>query len=261
MVEKTDSKDQLKDRLNKRYRVIFLNDDTLNEIRSFKLKNWHIFLTIFGFLVLTSALTFALIYLTPINNLMTRWIGIENNAIFVDLNKRIYDLEQKVMSQEVYKEGIENLINGVKPLDSGSEDQPVENKVQLSSKGSADLSDFFLSLPVKGTISDTFDVSRGHYGIDIIAPKDSPIKSILPGIVIHADWNPETGNSISVQHPYGLVSVYKHNSSLLKEIGDQVDEGEAIAIIGNTGELSTGPHLHFELWHDGQAINPKQIIN
>jgi murein DD-endopeptidase MepM/ murein hydrolase activator NlpD len=260
MAGKPEHKDHIKDRLNKRYRIIFLNDDTLNEINSFKLKYWHLIAGILCFFFTIVAFTFALIYFTPINNMISKWIGVENNAVFIDLNKKIFELEQLVEGQEVYKVGIENLINGTSPPDvNDNETDQLSGEIEVD-RNQPRVNDFFLSAPVKGTVSDTFDISRQHYGIDIIAPKDSPIKSILPGIVIQSNWNPETGNSISVQHPFGLVSVYKHNSSLLKKIGDDVKEGEAIAIIGNTGELSSGPHLHFELWYEGKAVNPQNVL-
>ena len=91
-------------------------------------------------------------------------------------------------------------------------------------------------------------------------PKGSPVKSILDGVVISADWSENTGNTICIQHANNLVSIYKHNSSLSKDLGDQVIKGEVIAIVGNSGHLSTGPHAHFEIWHNGQAFNPENLI-
>ena len=97
--------------------------------------------------------------------------------------------------------------------------------------------------------------------MDILAPKGTAIKTITSGVVISSDFNIETGNTITIQHPNDLISVYRHNSALLKSSGDKVSAGEAIAIIGNTGELTDGPHLHFELWYNGTAINPENFIN
>ena len=100
-----------------------------------------------------------------------------------------------------------------------------------------------------------------HYGVDILAPKSSPINSIMDGYVFSSGWDLETGYTIGVQHEGNILSFYKHNSILLKEKGTFVQAGEAIAIIGNTGTLSSGPHLHFELWHSGKPLNPEDFLN
>tara|TARA_B110000977_G_C11010719_1_gene467572 strand:- start:644 stop:1420 length:777 start_codon:yes stop_codon:yes gene_type:complete len=114
--------------------------------------------------------------------------------------------------------------------------------------------------PIRGMISDKFDIQKEHYGIDVVAPKNEAIKASLPGTVILSSWTTETGYTIAIQHENDLISFYKHNSVLLKRIGETVLAGDVIAIIGNSGELSTGPHLHFELWHKGKAINPEHHI-
>ncbi|NBC24485.1 MAG: peptidoglycan DD-metalloendopeptidase family protein, partial [Bacteroidetes bacterium] len=115
--------------------------------------------------------------------------------------------------------------------------------------------------PLKGVISAPFYGAKEHYGVDILAPALSPIKSVDNGIVISADWTMETGYTIGIQHDDNLISYYKHNSALLKKTGEKVASGEAIAIIGNTGHLTSGPHLHFELWYNGKSIDPAQFIN
>ncbi len=115
--------------------------------------------------------------------------------------------------------------------------------------------------PIRGKISAPFMVERDHFGIDIIAPKNTPVLATLPGHVIVADWTATTGYTIGIQHDNNIVSFYKHNSRLLKEIGDFVQAGEAIAIIGNSGILTSGPHLHFELWIDGAPVNPQHYMN
>nr|WP_282189165.1 M23 family metallopeptidase [Maribellus sp. YY47] len=116
-------------------------------------------------------------------------------------------------------------------------------------------------VPVKGVITERFNSSADHFGIDLVSEANARISAVLSGTVIFSGWTLKTGYSVYIQHDGDLVSVYKHNSELLKKEGDHVSAGEAIAIIGNTGELSTGPHLHFELWHDGNALNPEQYID
>ena len=117
----------------------------------------------------------------------------------------------------------------------------------------------FLS-PLKGEITNRFDLKKGHYGIDVIASNNEAVKAILNGTVVYADWTPENGHVIQLQHAQNLVSTYKHNSFLLKKTGDLVKAGDAVAIVGNSGELSTGPHLHFELWHNGIPLDPEKFV-
>jgi len=113
---------------------------------------------------------------------------------------------------------------------------------------------------LKGIVSAPFNASEGHYAVDIIAQPNARVSSVLDGTVIFADYTINTGYVIYVQHEKNIISIYKHNSELLKTTGDKIKAGEAIAIMGNSGELSTGPHLHFELWNNGVAVNPEQYI-
>ena len=115
--------------------------------------------------------------------------------------------------------------------------------------------------PVLGTISAGYNPETEHYGVDVLAPSGSAIQAIASGVVIGSDWTLETGNTIALQHNNDVLSIYKHNSALLKKVGERVSAGEAIAIIGNTGTLSDGPHLHFELWYDGKHVDPENFVN
>ena len=117
-----------------------------------------------------------------------------------------------------------------------------------------------LMSPVEGYVTDEYDKQKEHYGIDIAAKQDAPVKAVLDGKVISGAYTLETGYVIEVQHKNNLISIYKHNSQLLKKPGNFVKAGEVIALVGNTGELSTGPHLHFELWQEGKSLNPKDYI-
>jgi murein DD-endopeptidase MepM/ murein hydrolase activator NlpD len=114
--------------------------------------------------------------------------------------------------------------------------------------------------PLKGVVTNPFNAKSGHLGIDVVAPPNEVIVAIADGTVTLSSWTLETGYVIQIQHQNNLISAYKHNSKLLKQSGAQVKAGEAIAIIGNSGELTTGPHLHFEMWHNGTPINPEQYI-
>ncbi len=122
-------------------------------------------------------------------------------------------------------------------------------------------SNFVLFPPVNGTISEAYNVKEKHYAVDIVVAKNTPVKATADGTVIFAEWTAETGYVVIIEHSYELISVYKHNASLTKEQGDLVKAGEVIAMAGNSGEYSTGPHLHFELWSRGYPINPTNFID
>lgn len=124
-----------------------------------------------------------------------------------------------------------------------------------------DLQDIYFFAPISGIITSRFDLSEEHFGVDVVAKTDEPVKSIADGSVIMADWTQSSGNIIAIQHRGNLISVYKHNAALLKKVGSFVSAGEIIAIIGNTGELTTGPHLHFELWYNGNPVNPEDFVS
>jgi len=124
-----------------------------------------------------------------------------------------------------------------------------------------DLQDIYFFAPISGIITSRFDLLEEHFGVDVVAKTDEPVKSIADGSVIMADWTQSSGNIIAVQHRGNLISVYKHNAALLKKVGSFVSAGEIIAIIGNTGELTTGPHLHFELWYNGNPVNPEDFVS
>ncbi|MDD4576462.1 MAG: M23 family metallopeptidase [Bacteroidales bacterium] len=132
---------------------------------------------------------------------------------------------------------------------------------QLASDPKKSLKNLFFFTPVNGYISNVFNPTINHFGIDIVTNNNEPVRSVLDGYVIMAEWTIKTGNVIAIQHPNNLISVYKHNASLLKRQGARVDAGEAIAIVGNSGNLSSGPHLHFELWYNGIPVDAREFIS
>lgn len=121
-------------------------------------------------------------------------------------------------------------------------------------------SQYFYS-PIEGIVTTEFNIKQEHYGIDIVSKSNEPVKSVADGTIIFADWTQESGNVICIQHRGNIISVYKHNSALLKKVGNFVSSGDVIAIIGNTGEFTTGPHLHFEMWYNGNAMDPEEFIS
>lgn len=123
------------------------------------------------------------------------------------------------------------------------------------------LEQVFFMPAVSGEVMSPFDLSKSHFGVDVAAPKNTAVKAAADGVVISSGYTVETGYSIAIQHPNNVVTMYKHNSVLFKKTGSAVKAGEAIAIIGNSGENTSGPHLHFELWYKGRAVNPSDYIN
>jgi murein DD-endopeptidase MepM/ murein hydrolase activator NlpD len=123
-----------------------------------------------------------------------------------------------------------------------------------------ELQETFFFTPITGFISDRYDAKRGHFGIDVVAKTNEPVKCIADGTVILASWTQDTGYVIAVQHTGNLISVYKHNAELLKKVGTFVNAGDIISIVGNSGEMTDGPHLHFELWYDGNSLNPEEFV-
>jgi murein DD-endopeptidase MepM/ murein hydrolase activator NlpD len=130
----------------------------------------------------------------------------------------------------------------------------------LSNTALSQISNYYFFTPIKGTVTTTFNPGLQHFGVDVVAPKNEAVKSTLDGTVIFAGWTSETGNVIHIQHDNNLVSIYKHNAVLLKKEGQEVKAGEVIAITGNSGELTTSPHLHFELWLNGEPIDPQELM-
>lgn len=262
------------DKLKIPYRANVIEESSLREKRSFRFTGLHI-LGVLLAIILSTLLLVLLALFSPIGR--STLIGqqeIESSSAFIKLNKQLLELEEMVIQQGTYISGMQKMLVGdiQTVLESNpekvdlDESQFVEQNPHIHEKTKkvnvpqvkAELK--HLIPPLKGKISAHFEQSLDHYGIDIIASKGSAIQAIADGVVVQSGWNLDTGNTLSIQHKDNLISVYAHNSSLLKETGDYVSAGEAVAIIGNSGELTSGPHLHFELWLDGTALNPAEFI-
>jgi murein DD-endopeptidase MepM/ murein hydrolase activator NlpD len=133
--------------------------------------------------------------------------------------------------------------------------------LSVSSSISQELENQYFYSPIEGMVTTEFNIKDEHYGIDIVSKSNEPVKSVAEGTVIFSDWTQESGNVITIQHRDNIISVYKHNSALLKKVGNFVNSGQVIAIIGNTGEFTTGPHLHFEMWFNGNPVDPEEFIS
>ncbi len=265
------AKRKLWDRLRDTYRISILDDENLEEVGSYSLSllNFYIFLSVVALLL--SAIVISFIVFTPVKRLIPGYGDITDNKKFIELSKKVDDLERNVSANDTYITGLKNMLTGgiynssVEKIDSAAaaknfSPQAVTQEDLKETVRAKELDFLKFATPVSGQISARFDPSVQHFGVDIISAKDTPIKTIMDGVVINADQSVSSGNSVYIQHNRNVVSVYKHNSVLLVKTGDVVKTGQAVAIIGNTGEMSTGPHLHFEMWYDGKYINPEKYI-
>ena len=271
-------------RWRNKFRFVILNDDTFEEVLTVKLSPLNIFTGSVFAILFTIAITTLVIAYTPLKEMIPGYTSSKLRRESINLALKADSLETSVRLNKQYINGIQRILNG-EVIDSVlidlQEGEDSLDAVILSSPSAQDSAfrqwveeenEFTLDqnapeldipqlmAPVDGLVTSSFESSKGHYAVDIAAPKNSPVKSCYEGTVVYADWSSETGHVIIVQHERNLLSAYKHNSALLKTVGDYVRSGEAIAIIGNSGENSTGPHLHFELWYDGYAINPEEYI-
>ncbi|MCO6500763.1 MAG: M23 family metallopeptidase [Vicingus serpentipes] len=275
-------------KLKNKYRLVILNDDTFEEKISFRLSRLNVFVAAGLSSLVLIVLVTLLIAFTPLRefipgyaNVMIRKQGVENTL-------KLDSLTTVLKQQEMYIENIRHIIQG-NPIQFDQttivdtsvnyglitnipveEDSLLRNMVETEEKynlfsvaGSTsgnNISSFTFFKPLKGIVTNRFNVKKQHFGIDVVAPKNEAIKATLDGTVIFAEWTAKTGYVIQLQHSNNLISVYKHNSVLHKEVGNHVKAGEVIAIVGNSGELSTGPHLHFEFWYNGIPINPEDYM-
>jgi len=278
-------------RIRDKYRLVLLNEETLEERISFKLSRLNVFVAIGMMSIILVFITTYIIAFTPLKEYIPGYTD-------VTLQRRIYELQLRsdsvafaMRSQEKYLEALKKVLGGDIPneremgaldtaksrnylniKDKRSPDDSLlrteyenANKYNLfksgkpAGKGSTMRNLTFFS-PIKGIVTSEFDPLRKHFGIDVVAARDQVIKAVQDGTVIFSGWTVETGYVIAIQHPGNVISVYKHNSVLLQKEGNIVHAGETVAIIGETGELSTGPHLHLELWINGIPVNPKDYI-
>jgi murein DD-endopeptidase MepM/ murein hydrolase activator NlpD len=285
-MEEKSFKERFLEKLRSKFRLIIYNDSTYQSIWSLKLTP----LKVFTYVSLISAvMIFLVIFLIASTSLKEYIPGypkaeyremLLKNVILVDslenelaVRDKFFSDMRSIISGEVPKENISNNpVTGVASKvtysafnsDSAFQDKLLEERLNLSvqsgkdQKGTPDKLHFYH--PVEGYVTDKFDMNKGHFGIDIVGKANSRISAVLGGSVLFAGWTQETGNVIYLLHDNNLTSANKHCAQLLKKTGDQVKAGEAIAIIGNSGEMSTGPHLHFELWYMGKPIDPEKYI-
>jgi murein DD-endopeptidase MepM/ murein hydrolase activator NlpD len=279
-------KDRFLEKLQSKFRLIIYNDSTYQSIWSLKLTP----LKVFTYLSLISAVMIFLVIFLIASTSLKEYIPGYPKAEYREMLLRniilVDSLENELVVRDKFFSDMRSIIQGEVPKenntntpvtgaaskvtyssynsDSAFQDKLLEERLSLSvlagkdQKGTPDKLHFYH--PVEGYVTDRFDMNKGHFGIDIVGKANSRISAVLGGNVLFAGWTQETGNVVYLLHDNNLTSAYKHNAQLLKKTGEKVNAGEAIAIIGNSGELSTGPHLHFELWYMGKPIDPEKYI-
>lgn len=273
-------------RIRFKYKLSFINENTLEEVWSFRLSQLSVFISLGVFAFSLVAFTAFIIIMTPIRNYLPGYLDVEVRKEIVQNALRADSLERMIEIQNLYLKNVTGIISGTIELDSireidslarvdadfeiprsPEEEEYVKNFEQeekynltVLNTNPLPMDGLFFYKPVNGVISSHYQADIHRFGVDIAAASKESVLATLDGTVMYAGYDPNQGNVIQLQHKNGFVSVYKHNELLLKEPGEQVVAGEAIALVGNTGKLSTGPHLHFELWYNGKPVNPEDFI-
>ena len=279
----------LRAKLLRPFRVTIKREETFEVAGVFSINIANLVALAIGLVIILGLFTFAIIATTPIKTYLPGYNNtqLDDRAEVQRLNRRLREIEDALTANEVYTSNIQRVLVGdvsgydktaeaylptnpdsARPVERIPEDDALRDEVavgrtrrsQTVVETGIPLDQVHLANPVDGTLSSPFDPTQRHFGVDVVAPANAPVMSMLDGYIVDAGYSLETGNVIVVQHPGNLLSFYKHNASLLKSTGDFVRAGEAIAIIGNTGTHTDGPHVHIELWHRGQPIDPARYV-
>lgn len=284
--------ERFKRRLQHTYRLIIMNNETFEEVGSYRLNLLNVYIFLSSIVVVVATIVVLLVAFTPVRRYIPGYGDVGQDEEVFRLYRQIETMEKELAAQRTYSENFRRILVGdlqtdidfpetnadmkdsLAPVERSEEDEQLRREVELEVVGKAALENrtstlfpsdvpleqIYFSPPLTGEISAEFNLEDLHYGVDILAPKNTAIKAVMDGYVFLSDWTLETGNSIGIQHGNNIITFYKHNSMLLKKAGSFVKAGEAVAIIGNTGTLSYGPHLHFELWYKGKPVNPTDYI-
>ena len=284
-------KKTLADWLTNRYQLVIRSQEDLAEKTTFSFSYAKLISLSAMLLLILVACSLALSTTILAKWLNPAYVAQENKKAFMQLAMSVDALEQQTNQQKKFIALLQSIIAGQEPLpyelpqaekkqaeqdatpytpeQRAAADALLRSEFEAGesallattyNKPINDLQALFFFPPINGIITTPFKQKMGHYGVDIVAKENEPIKCVADGVVIFSAWTVETGWVMVIQHGKDLISIYKHNAALLKKVGNFVEAGEVIAIMGNAGELSTGPHLHFELWYAGSAVNPEHFI-
>ncbi len=281
-------------KLRDKYRLVIVNENTFEDKYNIRLSRLNVFIVLGTLVLILTMLIFVMIAFTPLKEYIPGFANIRLNQKVIRLQNKLDSLTYYTQSNEKYIQDIKKIISGEDIIDTISPRKETNNtpknydsiqyrttekdsllRMEYEKENAYNL--FFENEkelrfnknlsggihffpPMKGLIIKKFDPKERHYAVDIVARKEAPVKAIYDGTVLFSSWTLPTGYVMVIQHPFNYISVYKHNSVLLKQQGEHIKAGEPIAIVGTSGELSTGPHLHFELWYKGVPINPEEYI-
>ena len=286
MKNKKQNKSFLK-RIFNDYKVVISSEDTFEEKFSFKANKINVFIIMLVYSIILISFTISIVFFTQLREMVPGYSSTDllNRAIY--LTKKTDSLEQQIALNNKFYKSIEDVLSGnideLVARDELSADSSLinsdfvtvspnsqdsilrkyvenEDKFNLTNNELIIENKMFFS-PIKGEITQSFNFNENHFAVDIAADIGTPVKSVLDGKIIFSEWSLETGYVVVIDHGENIISVYKHNSRILKEQNDFVQAGEVIAYSGNQGNLSTGPHLHFELWKNGTPIDPEPLLN
>jgi murein DD-endopeptidase MepM/ murein hydrolase activator NlpD len=274
-------------KLRHMYRLSIYRDETFEEVLNLRLSRLNVLAwggpISLGLLIAV----ISIIVYTPVREFIPGYPDENTIRNSVSNKQRLDSIEAELGRRDLYIDNLNRIISGQAPenydnpgdtyrnydniqFTRSAEDSMLRGKFQEQAKFDLNqggknkvegISQIHFFAPVKGLVTNSFDATDNHYGTDIVTNANEIVKATIEGTVVIASWTLETGWVIQIQHQSNLISIYKHNAELLKRVGDYVKVGEAIAVVGNSGELTTGPHLHFELWYNGIPLNPEDYIS
>lgn len=277
-----------KEKKSRNFRLALIDDKTHQQLVTLHFTRTSFFITIVTILVVLCTIIFSIIAFTPVKTFIPGYPDAQSKRAAIQNAIKIDSLENVIFRWELYSENLRRVVEGQEPVKIDSLIRKMENTASdeldmarlaqqdsllrqhvkeeeqfgISARNRRDLpiEGLHFFTPLKGVISQGYDPVIHPY-VDITASEGAVVKATMDGTVIFAGWSDEAGNTIQVQHDGDIVSIYKHNEKLLKKAGDKVTAGTPIALVGNSGSLTTGAHLHFELWYKGETVDPTQYIN
>lgn len=286
MGKKKKKQKEITKKLLHKYRLVILNEATFEERFAIKLNRLNVFVLTALSVIFLIVFTTLFIAYTPLKEYIPGYSSTALKKKATALTYKTDSLQQQILINERYYASIKKVLTGDVTevnfnrdsiIEAAKNDVPIDVKIPIEDsilrakaakedkynlfETEVNTSNFVLFPPVNGVLSNAYNIEEKHYAVDIVVPVNTPVKATADGTVIFAEWTVATGYVVILEHKNELISIYKHNASVTKEQGDLVKTGEVIAMSGNTGELSTGPHLHFELWSKGYPINPTNFID
>ena len=285
MKSKQGDKKSFISKLLTKYRLVLLNDSTYEEKTSFKISRLNVFSALFALMFIVVLITSAILFFTPIREYIPGYSSISLQKQANLLSYKTDSLRQIVFLNDQYINSLKKVLTGdletieykqdsvvykdamnIQIIEKSKEDSILRQLVDSEDKYNLaninkDKDFYLLTSPISGAVSQNYSIADDHLAIDISVDIGTPVKAVSNGRVILSEWTTQTGYVLIIDHGNDLISVYKHNSKLLKSQGEIVKQGEIIALSGNSGVLTSGPHLHFELWSEGFSIDPNTLIN